>query len=666
MTPSGTPTRSGPEPTAPSRRDFLRFLGSGAAVIGLGLEAGGQQWGRPPNVVVILTDDQGYGDLGCYGATAFPTPHLDRMAGEGVRFTDFYVSEAVCSASRASLLTGCYAQRVGIRGALMPFSTTGLDPGETTIARMLKTRGYATGIFGKWHLGHLPEFLPLQHGFDEYCGLPYSNDMWPVDFDGRPTGGGNKGSYPPLPLMEGNEQAGIIATLADQNTLTGLYTRRAVQFIERHKDRPFFLYVPHSMPHVPLGVSDRFRGTTAQGMYGDVIAEIDWSVGEILAALRRNGLDRDTLVVFLSDNGPWLNFGNHAGTTGILREGKGAMWEGGVRVPCIMRWPEQIRPGRVCTDIAASIDILPTVAEACAARLPARAIDGVSLLPLLDDRTHDGPRREYLFYYEGELHAVREDRWKLHLPHTYRSYVGVTPGVDGHPGRYASGRTGTELYDLTADPGETRDVAASHPEIVERLLAIARNAREELGDAITGHTGRGVRKPGLAGAARAGHVTTLAAGGMVTLRNAPSTRYGGEGGRTLVDGIRGSLHHGDGAWLGFEGTDFEAVIGLPAGPRPRRVAVSFLENHGAWIFLPPEVEVGVSADGTVFERIGAARWDTTTLLRMPGVRELTAAIPGTVPVRFVRVVARNVGACPPWHAGAGGKAWLFVDEIVVT
>ena len=299
---------------------------------------------KPTNFVLIFADDLGYGDVGSFGAKGYETPHLDRLASEGRRFTNFHVSQAVCSASRASLMTGCYANRVGIRGALGPASEIGLNPEEETIAENLQKKGYTSGIFGKWHLGHARKFLPLQQGFDEYLGLPYSNDMWPVDYDGvawrdkdvPDTEKPRKSKQPPLPLIDGNEKSAEIWTLDDQATLTTRYTERAVQFIERNKDRVFFLYVPHSMPHVPLGVSAKFKGKSEQGMFGDVIMEIDWSVGQILEALDRNGLRDNTLVVFTSDNGPWLNYGNHAGKTGGLREGKGTSWEGGKRVPCIM------------------------------------------------------------------------------------------------------------------------------------------------------------------------------------------------------------------------------------------------------------------------------------------------------------------------------------------
>ncbi|MEN8122496.1 MAG: sulfatase-like hydrolase/transferase, partial [Bacteroidota bacterium] len=280
-----------------------------------------------PNIVLIFIDDMGYADVGCFGATDYKTPNIDQLANEGARFTDFYVSQAVCSASRGALLTGCYSERIGIKGALMPNSNIGINPDEIIIPEMLKEQGYATGIFGKWHLGHHKEFLPLQHGFDEYLGLPYSNDMWPVGFDGVPQAGTGKrkSNYPPLPLFSDNQVVDTIASLEDQAKLTTLYTEKAVQFIQKHKNEPFFLYMPHSMVHVPIAVSDKFKGKSGKGLFADVMMELDWSVGQILKTLKENGLDENTLVVFTSDNGPWLNFGNHAGSADPLREGKGAM-----------------------------------------------------------------------------------------------------------------------------------------------------------------------------------------------------------------------------------------------------------------------------------------------------------------------------------------------------
>ncbi len=303
---------------------------------------------RLPNVVLVYADDLGYGDVSAYGATRIRTPHVDRLAAEGVRFTDFYVAQAVCSASRAALLTGAYPNRVGILGALFPTSTNGIAEGETTLAEVLKGRGYATAIYGKWHLGHLPPFLPTRHGFDDYLGLPYSNDMWPSHPE--------RMKFPPLPLYS---RDAVLTINPDQSQLTGEYGRRAVAFIERHRERPFFVYLAHTMPHVPIFASERFRGRSRQGLYGDVVEEIDDSVGQVLATLRRLGLERDTLVIFASDNGPWLSYGDHAGSAGPLREGKGTAFEGGVRVPFVARWPGRIPAGSVVREPAMTIDVLP-------------------------------------------------------------------------------------------------------------------------------------------------------------------------------------------------------------------------------------------------------------------------------------------------------------------
>ncbi len=455
-----------------------------------------------PNIVLILIDDMGYGDIGRTGANLYKTPNLDRLANQGMQFTRYYCPQAVSSASRAGLLTGCYPNRIGISGALMPWATNGLNSDETTIAEVLKSKGYHTGIIGKWHLGHHKEFLPLQHGFDEYYGIPYSNDMWPVDFDGVPISlkdtTSTKMKYPILPLIEGNEKAGEIKTLADQDKLTTDYTERAVRFIDNHKNEHFFLYLPHSMVHIPLGVSKKFRGKSEQGLYGDVMMEVDWSIGEIMNALEKNGLEENTLVIFTSDNGPWLNFGNHAGSTGGLREGKGTSWEGGQRVPCIMRWPGMVPAGDICNQLASSIDILPTLAEITGGKLPSSKIDGVSILQLMLGEKNVSPRHEFYYYYQtNSLEAVQCDFWKLVLPHKGRTYRDMKPGTDGWPGPTGSEAVKEpELYDLRRDPGEWYDVAQHYPEKVRELQALARKARKDLGDDLTNSPGENRRKAG--------------------------------------------------------------------------------------------------------------------------------------------------------------------------
>jgi len=443
---------------------------------------------RPPNIIIVFADDLGYADVGVFGATGFKTPNVDRLAREGRRFTDFYVSQPVCSASRTSLLTGCYANRLGIHGALNPATRHGIDAGETTIAEVLKTRGYATAICGKWHLGHHPQFLPPRHGFDEYFGLPYSNDMWPR----HPTSGSK---FPPLPLIDGER---VVEEMPDQSLLTRRYTDRALKFIEKNRERPFFLYLAHSMPHVPIFASAAHRGKSARGLYGDVIEEIDASVGEILAALEKQGIDRETLVIFTSDNGPWLSYGDHGGSAGPLREGKGTCWEGGVRVPCLMRWPGRIPAGTTSSEPVMTIDLLPTLARLVGADLPARTIDGKDIWPVIAGEPDARSPHEALFFYyeEGALHAMRSGQWKLQLPHRYRTLAGRPGGTGGKPADYSQAEVGLELYDLETDIGETKDVAKDHPEVVERLLKLVEACREELGDSLTGRKGKGVREPG--------------------------------------------------------------------------------------------------------------------------------------------------------------------------
>jgi len=452
-----------------------------------------------PNVVLIFMDDLGYGDLSCYGASLYKTPNLDKLASQGIRFTSFMSAQAVCSASRAGIMTGCYPNRVGISGALMPDAKIGLNPSEETIAEVVKRQNYKTCAIGKWHLGYQKEFLPLQQGFDEYLGLPYSNDMWPVNFDGKPAAPGtNKANYPVLPLIENNEKIKEIKTLDDQSQLTTIYTEKAVRFINENKGNPFFLYLAHSMTHIPLAVSSKYSGKSEQGLFGDVMMEIDWSVGEIVKALKKNGLDKNTLVIFTSDNGPWLNFGNHAGSTGGLREGKGNSFEGGQREPCLMWWPGHIAPGTICNKLAGTIDLLPTIAAIANAPLPEKKIDGVNILPLLLGDENANPRENFLYYYrKNSLEAVRKGTWKLVFAHPGRTYIGFAPGMDGFPGKTNENFPFEEaLYDLRRDPGERYDVKEYYPEVVAELKKLADEARHDLGDDIQKIEGKNRREPG--------------------------------------------------------------------------------------------------------------------------------------------------------------------------
>lgn len=443
-----------------------------------------------PNVIVIFTDDQGYGDLGCYGAPDIETPNIDRMATEGVRFTSFYAA-TFCGPSRAQMMTGCYATRVGHARNPSPNSNFGLHPNEITVAEVLKGAGYATMMIGKWHLGDAPELLPTKQGFDTYFGLPFSNDMWRYHPNMPPrenedelmrktreraayTGYAGQGRYYPpnggfpndLPLMRNDT---VVEKNPDLRQLTTRYTEAALQFIDAQRDRPFFLYLAHNMPHVPLFVSEKFAGKSKRGLYGDVIMELDWSVGQILARLKKLGLDERTLVVFTSDNGPWLGYGIDGGSAGPLRDGKGTTWEGGVRVPAIFRWPGKIPAGRRTDAVAGNIDILPTVARLAGTTAPKdRTIDGRDLWPVLSGESKDSPH-EHFHYLAGSAegavnyHGIRDDRWKLT----------VTVGPDGKV-------AGKELYDLGPDTGEKFDRFKQHPEIAQRLAGAAQAFYDEL------------------------------------------------------------------------------------------------------------------------------------------------------------------------------------------
>jgi arylsulfatase len=463
-----------------------------------------------PNVVILLADDLGYGDVNCFTPTKYRTPNLDKLAASGVKLTSFYVSQPVCTASRASLLTGCYANRVGLQGALNHTSRAGINPDEELLPELLKARGYATGIFGKWHLGHRPEFHPFQHGFDEFFGLPYPNDC---DNRYHPV----VRTFPPLPLYDGEK---VIAEDPDQSLFTQQITQRSVDFINRHRQEPFFLYVAHIMPHVPIFASKSFEGRSGAGLYGDVIEEVDWSVGEIVTALERNGLTKKTLVVFSSDNGPFLSYGDHAGKSGPFRGGKLTCFEGGVRMPTIAAWPGAIPAASQSDEIVTAMDLLPTIAKLTGMKLPERKIDGRDVWPVLSGAPAARSPREVFYYYaDNELHAVRQGRWKLHLAHPYLEVDGV-PGTNRKPANFAnmrpesiqlSGLKGVasrhgyrieqmpqSLFDLERDVGERKDVSAEHPEVVQQLLKLAAGERTELGDTLTGEKGSETRPAGVA------------------------------------------------------------------------------------------------------------------------------------------------------------------------
>jgi arylsulfatase A-like enzyme len=465
--------------------------------------------GRVPNVVLILADDLGYADVGCYGATDIRTPHLDALAKGGVRFTNFCVAQAVCTASRAALLSGCYPNRIGLAGALNHTSTNGIHPDELLLPEIFQASGYATACFGKWHLGTKPEFFPTRNGFDRWAGLPYSNDNGPL----HPTVKG----IPPLPFYENDK---VVASDPEQSQFTSQLTDYAVKFIADNKDRPFFLYLPHVMPHVPIFASAKFKGKSSRGLYGDVVEELDDGVGRLLAKLKELELEQHTLVIFLSDNGPFLSYGNHAGRAQPFREGKLTTFEGGLRVPFIVSWPAQLKPGKVNEEFITGLDLLPSLAAVIGAKLPAeRKIDGVDLSPLFLGYSGAMGRQKFACYSGSELHAVRNGDWKQHLPHDYITVDGP-PGNDGKPANFAnmkpnpieqSGIRGIasrhgyrverlelSLFNLRTDPGEKNNVALENPRLVAELLELAANFRSDLGDSLMQAKGSGLRAAGVA------------------------------------------------------------------------------------------------------------------------------------------------------------------------
>jgi arylsulfatase A-like enzyme len=446
-----------------------------ACLVGLGssLKAvGAESQARLPNFVIVFLDDSGWGDFQPFGNPAYSTPHVRRLADEGCRFNNFYVPQAVCSASRAALMTGCYPGRTKVFGAHAP-RARGLDPRYATLGELLKKRGYATGFFGKWHLGDQEDTRPPARGFDESCGLMYSNDMWEF----HPENPKFWGKWP-LQFWENGKIAIERVTKEHQPMLTTWYTEHAVDFIRRHKEKPFFLYVPHSMPHVPLFCSEKFLGKSGQGLYGDVMMEIDWSVGQITEALKESGVERSTLVLFSSDNGPWISYGNHAGTT-PFREAKGTSFDGGVRSACIVKFPGRIKAGSASTRAFSSLDVLPTFARLAGADLPENPVDGKDVWDLIvGDPGATNPNEYYPFSTGGNFEGVisGDGRWKLHLPHGYRTLV--EPGNDGEAGEYRGARIQLSLFDMESDPYETANVAEKHPAVAAKLRAIAERHRE--------------------------------------------------------------------------------------------------------------------------------------------------------------------------------------------
>ena len=457
--------------TKQSRRDFIRTIAFSSMACRLSCVKR-PATAKQPNFVLIFLDDSGWADFRPFGDPVYATPNVHQLARDGCRFNNFYVPQAVCSASRASLLSGCFPGRTGVFGAHGP-TARGLDPEFATLGEVLKSRGYRTAVFGKWHVGDQPETRPPARGFDESCGLMYSNDMWEF----HPENPDYWGKWP-LQFWENGRVIVERVTPKEQKMLTTWYTEHAVDFINRNSDSPFFLYVPHSMPHVPLFCSEKFYGKSGAGLYADVMMEIDWSVGQIVGALKANGLEENTLVILTSDNGPWISYGNHAGVT-PFREAKGTGFDGGIRSACIMKYPAQIEPGTASERAIGSIDLLPTICHLAGAGLPANEIDGVNVWDIVTgDPGAKNPHDYYPFStgkrFEGVISG--DGNWKLHLPHPYRTLV--EKGMDGAAGKYRQVQVDLSLFDMKNDPHETTNVIDKYPEIAEKLKKLAMRHKE--------------------------------------------------------------------------------------------------------------------------------------------------------------------------------------------
>ncbi len=452
-----------------NRRDFLKLAALSTGLPLLGSCAGKIRTTRKsqkPNIVLIFLDDSGWADFEPFGTPAHQTPNVRKLAAEGCRFNNFYVPQAICSASRAALLSGCYPGRTKVFGAHGPRGR-GLEPKYAIMPEIFKVNGYATALFGKWHIGDQDGTRPWDRGFDESCGLLYSNDMWRH----HPENPDYWGRYP-LQYFENGQVKIEDMTQDDQTMLTTWYTEKAVDFINRRKAEPFFLYVPHSMPHVPIFVSDQFKGKSGAGLYGDVIMELDWSVGQIVQALNNNGLTDNTIIIFTSDNGPWHSYGNHAGQT-PFREAKATTFDGGLRSACIIKYPSRIQPGSSSDRMFCTVDLLPTLAALTGANLPDNPIDGRNVWGLITGADTENPHDYYPMSSSDQFQGVisGDGRWKLHLPHNYRTLVKA--GKDGAPGRYEQRSIGLSLFDMKNDPYETTDIKDQYPQVTEKLKKFA-------------------------------------------------------------------------------------------------------------------------------------------------------------------------------------------------
>lgn len=580
-----------------------------------------------PNIIILFADDLGYGDLGVYGHPTIRTPNLDAMASNGMKFTNFYSGSPACTASRYALLTGRYPIRSGFPWVLHPNSSRGIHPKEYTLAEGMKDAGYATACFGKWHLGTTKKiYLPLQNGFDEYLGLPYSNDMIPPRWND-------------IPLMEGND---TIAVNPNQNTLTQKYTERAIDFITRHSQNPFFIYVPFAMPHIPLHPGGKFTGKSLRGKYGDVVEELDWSVGEILNALEKNKLSENTLVIFASDNGPWLIKNQEAGSSGLLRDGKGSTWEGGMRVPMMASWKGKIAPASLTTQPTSTLDLYTSLLKLVGQKIPEGTIyDGKDVSNIfLGEKKSEKVEHPFFYYGPKKLHAIRKGKWKLHIhtsSQTRKDYFNGTLPL---------------LFNLNEDPSEKYDLSKQHPDVVNTLLQEIENHKNEL-----------VSQPDFFQEERlANRNEHLAFEKKVVLKNPPHPKYANL--NTLTDGFTETADRFR-LLMGFEGEDMNAVIDMEKEQSIESIKIGFIQNKPSWIFYPKEVEFLVSENGKDFQKLNSQNLDSNYRDKLSGVFYFSSNIKTSLKTKFIKIVAHNQGKCPEDHDGAGKNCWIFPDEIIV-
>ncbi|MFK7775956.1 MAG: sulfatase [Saprospiraceae bacterium] len=580
-----------------------------------------------PNIIILFADDLGYGDLGVYGHPTIRTPNLDAMAAKGMKFTNFYSGSPACTASRYALLTGRYPIRSGFQWVLYPNSSRGIHANEYTLAEGMKDAGYATACFGKWHLGTTKkEYLPLQNGFDEYFGLPYSNDMIPPLWND-------------IPLLEGND---TISVNPDQRTLTKQYTERTIDFITKHSRDPFFIYVPYAMPHLPLHPGEDFAGKSSRGTYGDVVEELDWSVGSILKSLKTNNLSKNTLVIFVSDNGPWIIKNEEGGSSGLLRDGKGSTWEGGMRVPMIAHWEGQISPAILNTQPASTLDLYTSLLKLVGQEIPKETIyDGKDISNLfLGNESEILAEEPFFFYGSKRLHAIRKGKWKLHVQTSSQTNL-----------EYFEGKTPL-LFNINEDPSEKYDLAEKFPEIVNELLQEIENHKNEIN-----------AQPNFFQKERlASRKEHLAFEKKVTLKNPPHPNYSNT--NTLTDGFTEGADRFR-TLMGFEGNNLEAIIDLEEDKIVQEIKIGFLQNQPSWIFFPKTVEFLISQNGKDFEKIDTQEIDASLVDKMSSVFYFSTKEKTERKTRYIKVIAYNQGKCPEGHDGAGKDCWIFADEIIV-